>query len=358
MIPLIEKSRKIIHIDMDAFYASIEQRDNPELRNKPIVVGGNEHRGVVAAASYEARKYGIHSAMPAITAKRKCNSLIFVKPRFELYQQVSQEIHTIFYDYTDLVEPLSLDEAYLDVTENKKGIKSATDIATKIRVRIAKEVHLTASAGIAKNKFIAKIATEQHKPDGQFLVHPDKSQLFIDGLPITSFYGVGSKTAERMHKLDIHQGRDLRSKSLDFLSHYFGKQGLFFYKISRTIDDRPVLPHRQRKSIGAERTFEDNLSDIKDLRTELNQLLKTLFERIDKSDFSGKTVTIKLRNSAFKTYSKSHTPSSDFLTKEEIKQTSMDALAQLYSNDTSYRLLGVSLNNPNSKTAHQLTLSF
>src|SRR5215211_5014715 len=262
------RPRKIIHIDMDAFYASVEQRDNPELRGKPVAVGGSRERGVVAAASYEARRFAIHSAMASITAKRKCPELVFVKPRFEVYKSVSLQIRAIFADYTPLIEPLSLDEAYLDVTENLKGIASATQIAHEIRSGIRAETGLTASAGVSYNKFLAKLASDQNKPDGLFAITPRIGPSFVEALPVGRFHGVGPATEARMHRLGIRTGADLRARSLAFLEQHFGKAGPYFHAIARGIDHRPVRPDRIRKSVGAEVTFFQDLVEFDDMQAE------------------------------------------------------------------------------------------
>ncbi len=256
--------RKIIHIDMDAFYASVEQRDNPELRGKPVAVGGSRERGVVAAASYEARKFGVHSAMPSVSAKRKCPDLIFVKPRFDAYKAVSLQIREIFFEYTPVVEPLSLDEAYLDVTENLKGIASATEIAKEIRAKIRAETSLTASAGVSYNKFLAKLASDHRKPDGLFVITPKMGPAFVEALPVGKFHGVGPATTAKMNRLGIETGLDLRAQTISFLQQHFGKSGPYFYWIARGIDDRPVRADRIRKSVGAENTFSLDLFTFDD----------------------------------------------------------------------------------------------
>src|SRR4029079_4030005 len=252
-------SRKIIHIDMDAVYASVEQRDNPELRAKPVAVGGSRERGVVAAASYEARTFGVHSAMPSVTAKRKCPDLIFVKPRFEIYKAVSLQIRQIFAEYTPIIEPLSLDEAYLDVTENLKGIVSATWIAEEIRARIRSETQLTASAGVSYNKFLAMLPSDHRKPDGLFVITPEMGPAFVETLPVRKFHGIGPATAMRMEQLGIRTGLDVRAQTLDFLQQHFGKAGSYYYWAARGIDERPVRADRIRKSVGAENTFSVHL---------------------------------------------------------------------------------------------------
>ena len=254
-----ERQRKIIHIDMDAFFASVEQRDNPELRGKPVAVGGSRERGVVAAASYEARAFGVRSALPSVTAKRRCADLIFVTPRFDVYKAVSLQIREIFAEYTPIIEPLSLDEAYLDVTENLKGIASATEIAEDIRAKIRRETNLTASAGVSYNKFLAKLASDHRKPDGLFVITPKMGPAFVEKLPVEKFHGVGPATTAKMNRLGIATGLDLRAQTLLFLQRHFGKSGAYFYWIARGVDERPVRADRVRKSIGAENTFAQDL---------------------------------------------------------------------------------------------------
>jgi DNA polymerase-4 len=296
--------RKIIHIDMDAFYASVEQRDNPDLRGKPVAVGGSRERGVVAAASYEARVYGVRSAMPSVTARRRCPDLIFVKPRFDVYTAISREIRAIFADYTPLIEPLSLDEAYLDVSGNP----SATDIAKDIRARIKAEIGLTASAGVSYNKFIAKLASDQNKPDGLCVIPPAKGAAFVESLPVKRFHGVGPKTAERMARLGIHSGADLREQSLQFLEAHFGKFAGYLHGAARGIDERPVRPDRIRKSVGAERTFFEDIEDPTKLMEALDNVLDALMERVERSGSAGRTVTLKVKYADFRqiTRAKSH----------------------------------------------------
>jgi DNA polymerase-4 len=289
------RPRKIIHIDMDAFYASVEQRDNPELRGKPVAVGGTRERGVVAAASYEARKFGVRSAMPSVTARRRCADLIFVKPRFDVYTAISREIRAIFADYTPLIEPLSLDEAYLDVS----GTPSATGIAQEIRARIKAEIGLTASAGVSYNKFIAKLASDENKPDGICVIPPARGAAFVESLAVSRFHGVGPKTAERMAKLNIHTGADLRDQSLPFLEAHFGKFASYLYGAARGIDGRPVRPDRIRKSVGAERTFFQDIADPVDLAAALDNVLDALMERVERSGSAGRTVTLKVKYADF-----------------------------------------------------------
>ena len=286
--------RKIIHIDMDAFYASVEQLDNPELRGKPIAVGGG-HRGVVSAASYEARKFGVRSAMPSKIAKEKCPQLIFVPHRFSRYKELSKQIREIFLQYTDLVEPLSLDEAYLDVTENKKGIQSAKQIALEIRQKIFERTGLTASAGISINKFLAKIASDVNKPNGQKVISPDKMLEFLEELPIEKFYGIGKVTSNRMHELHIFKGKDLKSKSLDELTQHFGKSGAYYYNVVRGIHKGEVKPNRIQKSIAVERTYWEDINDDDELFYKLELLSKDLEDRLSKKDNKGKTLTLKIK---------------------------------------------------------------
>src|SRR5437870_4342678 len=286
--------RKIIHIDMDAFYASVEQRDDPELRGKPVAVGGSRERGVVAAASYEARAFGVHSAMPSITAKRKCPDLIFVKPRFDAYKAISLQIREIFAGYTPIIEPLSLDEAYLDVTENLKGIPSATQIAEEIRAKIRAEIELTASAGVSYNKFLAKLASDHRKPDGLFVITPKMGPSFVETLPVRKFHGVGPATAKKMELLGIKTGLDLRAQTLDFLQQRFGKAGSYYYWVARGIDERPVRADRIRKSIGAENTFPDDLFSYEPARDALQEII-------------GRTVTLKVKFANFQVITRSRT---------------------------------------------------
>jgi DNA polymerase-4 len=276
-----ERPRKIIHIDMDAFYASVEQRDNPELRGKPIAVGGSRERGVVAAASYEARKFGVRSAMPSVTARRKCPDLIFVKPRFDVYKEVSLQIRAIFTEHTSIIEPLSLDEAYIDMTENLQDIASATEVAKQIRAKIRAETQLTASAGVSYNKFLAKLASDYCKPDGLFVITPVMGPNFVEALPVERFHGVGPETAARMQELGIFIALDLRAKDETFLLKHFGKAGRHFYWICRGMDHRPVVPNRIRKSIGAENTFPRDLTSLDDMRAELGPLVDKVWHYCD-----------------------------------------------------------------------------
>ncbi|CCG54609.1 DNA polymerase IV, damage-inducible protein DinB [Flavobacterium indicum GPTSA100-9 = DSM 17447] len=339
--------RKIIHIDMDAFYASVEQLDNPELKGKPIAVGGSEVRGVVSAASYEARKYGVRSAMSGVQAARLCPELTFVRPRFDRYKEISKQIRAIFLEYTDLVEPLSLDEAYLDVTENKKGNPSATLIAKEIRQKIFEKTGLTASAGISVNKFVAKIASDYNKPNGQKTVNPDEVEAFIEVLDVKKFYGIGKVTAEKMYQLGIYTGLDLKNKTLEYLEQHFGNSGQAFYNLSRGISYSQVKPNRQMKSIGAERTFNENLSSEIYMEERLENIASEIERRIKKYKISGKTITLKIKYSDFTQQTRSKTLPYFIADKSLIMETAKELLYQERLKD-SVRLLGISLNNLNT----------
>lgn len=342
------QNRKIIHVDMDAFYASVEQMDNPELKGKPIAVGGGENRGVVAAASYEARKFGVRSAISGYLAKKNCPDLIFVRPRFDRYKEISSKIHKIFYDYTDLVEPLSLDEAYLDVTVNKKGNPSATLIAKEIRQRIFDEVGLTASAGISINKFVAKVASDFNKPNGQKTVNPDEVLSFLEELPIRKFYGVGKVTTEKMYQLGIFTGKDLREKSLEFLVKHFGKSGAFYYSVVRGIHNSAVKPERIAKSVGAEHTFDENLTSEIFMIERLESIASTLEKRVKKYNIAGKTVTLKIKYSDFTQQTRAKTLPYFISDKSLILDVAKELLYQEKMKD-SVRLLGISLGNLNTE---------
>ena len=344
----INSNRKIIHIDMDAFYASVEQMDHPELRGKPIAVGGSENRGVVAAASYEARKFGVRSAISGVLAKKNCPELIFVSPRFDRYKEISKKIHAIFHDYTDLVEPLSLDEAYLDVTHNKKGNPSATLLAKEIRTRILNEVGLTASAGISVNKFVAKIASDYNKPNGQKTVNPDEVLSFLEELPIRKFYGVGKVTTEKMYQLGIFTGLELKSKSLEFLSTHFGKSGTFYYHVVRGIHNSEVKPDRITKSVAAEHTFDTNLSSEIFMLEQLEKIATSLERRLKKQNIAGKTVTLKIKYSDFSQQTRSKTVPYFIADKGLILESVKELLYQERMKD-SVRLLGISLSNLNTE---------
>jgi DNA polymerase IV len=340
--------RKIIHIDMDAFYASVEQLDNPELRGKPIAVGGSEERGVVAAASYEARKFGVRSAMSSIIAKRNCPELIFVKPRFERYREISNKIRTIFLEYTDLVEPLSLDEAYLDVTQNKKGLPSATLIAREIRERIKQETGLNASAGISVNKFIAKVASDINKPNGQKTINPEEVQEFLETLQIRKFHGVGKVTAEKMYQLGIFKGADLKQKSEEFLTEHFGKSGVHYYNVVRGIHLSEVKPNRIRKSLGAERTFDENISSEIFMMERLSNIAEEIERRLKKSNVAGKTITLKIKYSDFSLHTRSKTLPYFISSRDLVLETAKELLFQEKMKN-SVRLLGISLSNLNTE---------
>lgn len=344
----INSNRKIIHIDMDAFYASVEQMDNPDLRGKPVAVGGSENRGVVAAASYEARKFGVRSAISGVLAKKNCPDLIFVTPRFDRYKEISNKIHKIFHDYTDLVEPLSLDEAYLDVTHNKKGNPSATLLAQEIRLRILNEVGLTASAGISVNKFVAKIASDYNKPNGQKTVNPEEVISFLEVLPIRKFYGVGKVTTEKMYQLGVFTGLELKSKSLEFLEKHFGKSGAFYYHVVRGIHNSEVKPDRITKSVAAEHTFDTNLSSEIFMLEQLEKIATNLERRLKKHNIAGKTVTLKIKYSDFTQQTRSKTVPYFIADKGLIFENVKELLYQERMKD-SVRLLGISLSNLNTE---------
>ncbi len=340
--------RKIIHVDMDAFYASVEQMDNPDLRGKPVAVGGNEIRGVVSAASYEARKFGVRSALSGALAKKYCPDLIFVKPRFDRYKEISQKIRKIFHDYTDLVEPLSLDEAYLDVTQNKKGNPSASLIAQEIRLRILNEVGLTASAGISVNKFIAKVASDVNKPNGQKTVSPDEVIPFLEDLPIRKFYGVGKVTAEKMYQLGIFTGLDLKSKPIEFLEKHFGKSGTYYFYVVRGIHNSEVKPNRITKSVAAEHTFDENLTSEIFMQERLETIAAELDRRLKRQKIAGKTVTLKIKYSDFTQQTRSKTLPYFISDKSLLFDTVKELLFQERMKD-SVRLLGISLSNLNTE---------
>ncbi|MFK0276269.1 DNA polymerase IV [Ensifer sp. NPDC090286] len=354
------RPRKIIHVDMDAFYASVEQRDNPELRGLPLAVGHGEARGVVAAASYEARKFGVHSAMPSVTAKRKCPDLIFVKPRFDAYRAVSQRIHAIFSEYTPLIEPLSLDEAYLDVTENLKGMELATEIAEEIRQEIKARTGLTASAGVSYNKFLAKMASDQRKPDGLFVITPRNGPAFVEALPVKKFHGVGPATAERMHKLGIETGADLKACDLVFLQQHFGKSGPYFYWVARGIDERQVKPDRERKSIGAEDTFTIDVHDFGTAHAGLQPLIDKVWRYCDANRIRGKTVTLKVKWADFTQITRSKTVTAPVSSSSELADIITLLLSPIFPVSKGIRLLGVtlsSLDHASAQSAPQLALA-
>jgi len=345
---------------MDAFYASVEQRDNPDLRGKPVAVGGSRARGVVAAASYEARKFGVKSAMPSSIAARKCPGLHFVKPRFEVYKEVSMQIREIFYSYTDLVEPLSLDEAFLDVSENKRHMNRATEIAREIRQRIFDETGLTASAGISINKFLAKVATDINKPNGQKLIHPTQIDTFTAELPVERFFGIGKVTAEKLRGMGIKTGADLRNYTRRELVQLFGKSGSYYFHICRGMDDRPVRPDRIRKSVGAERTYSEDISELDAQLSALKVIAEEVSKRMKKGNHHGKTITVKLRYSDFTTHTRSRSIG-QFTDRETEIYTIATELLKEHPREQAFRLLGISVSNLDTKTRSeggQLTLDF
>jgi DNA polymerase IV len=347
----MEQFRKIIHVDMDAFYASVEQLDFPELRGKPLAVGGKQERGVVAAASYEARKYGVRSAMSGRLAAQKCPHLIFVPPRFERYKEISIQIREIFYAFTDLVEPLSLDEAFLDVTENKVGNPSATRIATEIRKQIKEKTGLNASAGISYNKFLAKTASDINKPNGQAVILPQEAEAFLERLPIEKFYGIGKATADKMKELGIHSGYDLKQFSLQFLTKRFGKSGLHFYNIVRGIHLSEVQPNRLRKSLSAENTFTTDIFTREDCLRELRGVFEELKRRMDKSGIKGRTVTLKLKYADFTQQTRSRT-----FEQYPDEVPLWEAIVGLYDQESlksAVRLLGIGISNLNIEEEQQ-----
>jgi len=346
---------------MDAFFASVEQRDFPELRGKPIAVGGSSERGVVAAASYEARKFGVRSAMASVIAKRRCPDLIFVKHRFHVYKEVSQQIREVFYEYTDLVEPLSLDEAYLDVTENKIGLPSATLIAKEIKEKIKTRTDLTASAGISYNKFLAKTASDINKPDGLYVILPEDAEGFIKKMAVHKFHGIGKKTAEKMNKMGIFTGSDLRKKSMETLAFNFGKAGRYYYDICRGTDNRIVNPSRERKSVSAENTFEQDLTNIDQAITQAKKIAITVFQRLEKANLYGKTVSVKIKYSDFHQITRSKTTNARIQEIAGINNIIDEIFKEKELMNMSIRLLGVGVSNfnvENSPIARQLTLGF
>ena len=336
--------RKILHIDMDAFYASVEQRDNPELIGKPIAVGGNRERGVVAAASYEARKYGVKSALASALAYQKCPHLIFIKPRFEAYKEASIQIRAVFEEYTHLVEPLALDEAYLDVTQNNFDIEFAMDVATEIKAKIKDKTGLTASAGISYNKFLAKIASDYNKPDGFYVITPSMAEEFIEKLPIEKFFGVGKVTAKKMHIKGIFRGKDLKKKTEIQLTRWFGKSGKYYYNIVRGIDNRLVNPNRIRKSLGAERTYETDITNKAEMIINIELIAKILCQRIKKAGGAGKSLTLKVKYSDFKQITRSKTMP-DILNDAQIKELGITLLESIPNIEKGIRLIGLQTAN-------------
>lgn len=345
---MTHKVRRILHIDMDAFFASVEQLDNPELRGRPIAVGRSRARGVVAAASYEARKFGVRSAMPSVTAQRQCPDLIFVDPRLDRYREISGRIQEIFRRYTDLVEPLSLDEAYLDVTENRAGLASATETAERIRTEIRAATGLTASAGVSYCKFLAKIASDQNKPDGLFVIRPEQGASFVAGLRVGKIHGIGPATERRMHEIGIRTGADLRERTLEELVARFGKSGHHYFAIARGIDERPVRPDRERKSVGAEITFETDLERPEEIEAALDPVLDRLVERMGRAGIAcGRTLTIKLKHADFTQITRSHTARQAYGDRETIRHDARHLLAAEYPLGQPIRLLGISLSGLN-----------
>jgi len=340
--------RKIIHVDMDAFFASVEQLDDPSLRGKPIVVGHDVPRGVVSTASYEARPYGVHSAQSIVLAKKLCPNLIIVNPHFDRYKEISHQIHSIFHEYTDIVQPVSIDEAFLDVTENKPGIELARDIALQIKEKIRKTTGLTASAGVSYCKFLAKIASDYRKPDGICTIHPAKAQEFIDRLPIEKFWGIGSKTAEKMHYFKIFTGADLRERPLDFLVKHFGKAGVVFYNYARGIDNSPVVVEWVRKSFGCEHTFAEDLKTEAAVMEELNNTVEELVRRLSRSSFEGKSLTLKIKFDDFSQITRSLTQDEPLRTKEQILPLAEKLMAKVGTDHKPIRLLGLSVSMPDN----------
>lgn len=338
--------RKIIHIDMDAFYASVEQRDNPSLKGVPLAVGHAEGRGVVAAASYEARRFGVRSAMPSLRAKKLCPGLVFVKPRFDVYKKVSAQMHEIFHEYTDMVEPISLDEAFLDVTVNKPGFPMAVTIAKEIKAKIREQLGLTASAGVSYNKFLAKIASDYRKPDGLCTIHPSQAIEFIHRIPVEDFWGVGPVTAARMHALGIWTGEQLAACSAELLNLEFGKSGQIFYQFARGIDNRPVEPLWTRKSVGCEMTLQQDLTTLEEIEHVIEDLADELVWRIGRSVFRGCTLTLKLKFSDFTQRSRSHTASRAYQNRDEIISSARQLLTLAPVAGRQVRLVGLSVSMP------------
>lgn len=344
----MDTQRKIIHVDMDQFYAAVEQRDNPELRGLPVAVGHDAERGVVATASYEARKFGVHSAQSIQVAKRLCKELVIVPPRFSVYKEVSHQIRDIMLDYTEVIEPLSLDEAFMDVTHNKKGMPLAVEVAKDIKRRILEETALTASAGVSYCKFLAKVASDYRKPNGLCTIHPDRALDFIARLPIEQFWLVGKKTAEKMHRMGIYNGAQLRDYSLQGLTTAFGKAGQMFYDFARGIDNRPVVTDWVRKSVGCERTYEHDLTTPPAVIIEIYHLVLELLERLHRSQFQGHTLTLKVKFQDFTQITRSVTSPESLLTKEQILPLAKQLFQKVLLEGHTIRLLGLSVSNPTS----------
>ena len=343
---------------MDAFYASVEQRDNPELRSKPIAVGGSRERGVVAAASYEARKFGVRSAMPSVTAKRQCPDLIFVKPRFEVYKAVSHQIREIFAEHTPIIEPLSLDEAYLDVTENLQNIPLARDVALAIRAKIKQETGLNASAGISYNKFLAKLASDHRKPNGQYVISPEMGPTFVETLPVGKFHGIGPATAAKFTALGIFTGLDIRIQSLAFLQQNFGKAGAYYYWISRGVDERPVQANRIRKSVGAENTFSTDLTEFDSMVAELEPLIDKVWRHCEGTGNLGRTVTLKVKFADFEIITRSRSVSLPIANRSDLARLAIGLLQNATPLPKAVRLLGVSLSSLQGEDDTEAQLDF
>ena len=339
------RQRKIIHVDMDAFYASVEQRDHPDLRGKPVAVGGSRERGVVAAASYEARQFGVRSAMPSVTAKRQCPDLIFVKPRFEIYKAVSQQIREIFVEHTAIIEPLSLDEAYLDVTENLQGISLARDVALAIRAKIKQVTGLNASAGISYNKFLAKLASDHRKPNGQYVITPDMGPGFVEALPVGKFHGIGPATRAKMNSLGLYTGFDMRHRSLEFMHANFGKAGSYYYSISRGIDNREVKANRIRKSVGAENTFSSDLTEFGSMLAELQPLIDKVWRHCKDKGARGRTVTLKMKFKDFEIITRSRSVPVAVSCRNDLERLAVALLQNEIPVPRPVRLLGLSLSS-------------
>ncbi|HEY0181833.1 MAG TPA: DNA polymerase IV [Rhodopila sp.] len=340
-----DPTRKVIHVDMDAFYASVEQRDDPTLRGRPVAVGSPAARGVVAAASYEARQFGVRSALPSVTALRRCPDLVFVKPRFDVYRAVSQQIHAIFAEYTPLIQPLSLDEAYLDVTANLRGLPTAWATAKEIRARILAETGLTASAGISYNKFLAKLASAHRKPNGQFAVTPDMGAAWVESLPVARFHGVGPVTARKMQALGIETGADLRARSLAFLQAHFGSAAAWYYAIARGQDDRPVDPDRARKSSGSETTFDRDLTEAAEIEAGVIRMADDVWRWCETAQSFGRTVTVKVKFADFRLVTRSRTYPGMVAEHAQLRQASLDLIRSVFPPEKGIRLVGVTVSN-------------
>ncbi|MEM9895658.1 MAG: DNA polymerase IV [Bacteroidota bacterium] len=337
--------RKIIHVDMDAFYASVEQLDNPALRGKPVAVGGNKERGVVSAASYEARKYGVKSAMPSSIAARRCPDLIFVRHRFDRYKELSNMIKNVFFEYTDLVEPLSLDEAYLDVTTNKIGLNSATLIAKEIKAKVKEQTGLIASAGVSYNKFLAKTASDLDKPDGLYVILPGEAEDFVASLPVSQFHGIGKVTAAKMVKAGIFTGKELREKSLEDLTRRFGKSGRYYFNIARAIDERKVQPIRISKSISSERTFDKNIYALEEVKEQIRRIAATTYSRYTKARKQGQTITVKIKYADFQQITRSHTSEQPIDQEQDLQSEALGLVRNELIRECGIRLLGVGISN-------------